>query len=82
VSVLLKSTSKKKPPRHYHIIFILLSDVAHEETNHLFVAADDDHDDRLSYDEIVNKYDVFVGSEATDYGDHLHNLDQFDHDEL
>jgi hypothetical protein len=41
--------------------FIFLSDVALEETNHLYVAADLDHDDRLSYKEIIDKYDVFVG---------------------
>lgn len=56
-------------------------EVANDEVNHLFVATDDDHDDRLSYDEIIRHYDVFVGSEATDYGDHLQNLDEF-HDEL
>lgn len=55
--------------------------VATEEVDHLFAASDDDHDDRLSYDEILDKYDVFVGSEATDYGDHLQNLDEL-HDEL
>lgn len=56
-------------------------EVATEEVNHLFAAADDDHDDRLSYDEIIEKYDIFVGSEATDYGDHLQNIEEF-HDEL
>lgn len=56
-------------------------EVAIEETSHLFVAADEDHDDRLSYDEIIDKYDIFVGSEATDYGDHLQNIEEF-HDEL
>jgi Ca2+-binding EF-hand superfamily protein len=54
--------------------------VATEEVDHLFAASDDDHDDRLSYDEILEKYDVFVGSEATDYGDHLQNIEE--HDEL
>lgn len=53
------------------------SDVASEEVDHLFAAADEDHDDRLSYDEIVNNHDIFVGSEATDYGDHLQNIDKF-----
>ena len=37
-----------------------------------FCSADDDHDEKLTIDEIVSKHDVFVGSEATDYGDHLH----------
>lgn len=55
--------------------------MAVDEVDHLFVAADEDHDDRLSYDEIIEKYDIFVGSEATDYGDHLQNIHHFS-DEL
>lgn len=49
--------------------------------NHLFAAADADQDDRLSYDEILENHDLFVGSEATNYGDHLHNIDNI-HEEL
>lgn len=49
-------------------------DVASDEVDHLFAAADDDHDDRLSYAEIIENYETFVGSEATDYGDHLTNI--------
>lgn len=56
-------------------------DVAIEEVDHLFAATDENHDDQLSYDEIIDKYDIFVGSEATDYGDHLQNIEEF-HDEL
>lgn len=56
-------------------------EVAEEEVDHLFASADEDHDERLSYVEIIDKYDIFVGSEATDYGDHLHNIHHFD-DEL
>uniref|UniRef100_A0A1Q3FK20 Reticulocalbin-3 n=1 Tax=Culex tarsalis TaxID=7177 RepID=A0A1Q3FK20_CULTA len=56
-------------------------EVAEDEVAHLFVSTDDDHDDRLSYKEIIDKYDIFVGSEATDYGDHLQNIHHFD-DEL
>lgn len=48
-------------------------DIADEEVNHLFAASDDDHDDILSFDEIVEHHDIFVGSEATDFGDHLTN---------
>lgn len=47
-------------------------DVAEDEVKHLFASTDDDHDDKLSIDEIVKHHDVFVGSEVTDYGDHLH----------
>ncbi|KAJ1520096.1 hypothetical protein ONE63_004318 [Megalurothrips usitatus] len=53
-------------------------DIAKDEVDHLFASADDDHDDLLSYNEILEHYDVFVGSEATDYGDHLHNMHLFD----
>ncbi|XP_058819013.1 reticulocalbin-2 [Topomyia yanbarensis] len=56
-------------------------EVAEDEVAHLFASSDEDHDDRLSYEEIIDKYDVFVGSEATDYGDHLQNIHHFD-DEL
>lgn len=56
-------------------------DIAEDEVDHLFAAADDDADDQLSFLEILDHHDVFVGSEATDYGDHLHNLDRFE-DEL
>ncbi|XP_030383374.1 reticulocalbin-2 [Scaptodrosophila lebanonensis] len=56
-------------------------DVAVDEVDHLFVSTDEDHDDRLSYLEILNNYDTFVGSEATDYGDHLQNINHFE-DEL
>ncbi|XP_055638809.1 reticulocalbin-2 [Toxorhynchites rutilus septentrionalis] len=56
-------------------------EVAEDEASHLFASSDEDHDDRLSYQEIIDKYDVFVGSEATDYGDHLHNIHHFE-DEL
>lgn len=56
-------------------------EVADDEVAHLFASADDDHDDRLAYKEIIDKYDIFVGSEATDYGDHLQNIHHFE-DEL
>ncbi|GAB0093394.1 reticulocalbin-2 [Sergentomyia squamirostris] len=56
-------------------------DVATDEVEHLFASSDEDHDERLSYDEIISNYDTFVGSEATDYGDHLQNIHHFN-DEL
>ncbi|XP_037710063.1 reticulocalbin-2 [Drosophila subpulchrella] len=55
--------------------------IANDEVDHLFVSTDEDHDDRLSYLEILNNYDTFVGSEATDYGDHLQNINHLS-DEL
>ncbi|SPP81927.1 reticulocalbin-2 [Drosophila guanche] len=48
--------------------------IASDEVDHLFVSTDEDHDDRLSYLEILKNYETFVGSEATDYGDHLQNI--------
>ena len=51
------------------------------QVDHLFSGADDDMNEILSFEEVLNNHDLFVGSEATDYGDHLHNLDRFD-DEL
>jgi len=56
-------------------------EIADEEVAHLFSASDDDHDGFLSFAEILEHHDVFVGSEATDYGDHLNNIHRFD-DEL
>lgn len=58
-----------------------IREIAEEEVDHLFVASDDDHNAVLSFLEIIDHYDIFVGSEATDYGDHLHNIHQFS-DEL
>lgn len=56
-------------------------EIADDETTHLFASADDDNDGVLSFDEILEHHDVFVGSEATDYGDHLKDVDRFS-DEL
>lgn len=56
-------------------------EIAEEEVEHLFASSDDDHDEILSFDEIIEHHEIFVGSEVTDYGDHLHNLHHFD-DEL
>ncbi|CAH0381721.1 unnamed protein product [Bemisia tabaci] len=56
-------------------------EIAEEEVNHLFAAADEDNDGALSFNEILANYDTFVGSEATDYGEHLNNIHAFE-DEL
>lgn len=63
------------------IYCILISEIAEEEVDHLFAASDDDGDNILSFQEIVDHHETFVGSEATDYGDHLHNIHIFQ-DEL
>lgn len=39
-----------------------------DESNHLFAEADGDQDGFLSGQEMIDKHDVFVGSQATDYG--------------
>uniref|UniRef100_A0A1A9WK75 Reticulocalbin-3 n=1 Tax=Glossina brevipalpis TaxID=37001 RepID=A0A1A9WK75_9MUSC len=48
--------------------------VATDEVDHLFASTDENHDNRLSYQEILDNYETFVGSEVTDYGDHLQNI--------
>ncbi|XP_002162407.1 calumenin-A [Hydra vulgaris] len=39
-----------------------------EEANHLIKGADDNNDNKLSYEEILDHYNLFVGSTATDHG--------------
>jgi len=57
------------------------NEIATDEVNHLFAGADEDVDGVLSMDEILKNHELFVGSEATDYGEHLHNPHRMD-DEL
>lgn len=47
------------------------------ETKHLIFEADVDKDGKLSKEEIIEKYDVFVGSQATDFGEALIRHDEF-----
>lgn len=47
------------------------------EARHLIHEADKDKDGKLTRDEIIDKYDVFVGSQATDYGEALTRHDEF-----
>lgn len=49
-------------------------EIAGDEVDHLFAASDDDHDNQLTFEEILEHHDAFVGSEATDYGDHLQDI--------
>ncbi|GLH15971.1 hypothetical protein R5R35_005642 [Gryllus longicercus] len=56
-------------------------EIAEEEVSHLFASSDDNEDGVLSFQEILDHHQTFVGSEATDYGDHLHNIHVFQ-DEL
>ncbi|XP_062592134.1 calumenin-B-like isoform X1 [Saccostrea cucullata] len=47
------------------------------EALHLVNACDDDKDGKLSKDEILEHYDLFVGSQATDFGEALTRHDEF-----
>ena len=47
---------------------------AEHEAEHLIQGADKDGDGKLSIDEVVDAYTLFVGSEATNYGEHMLNL--------
>ena len=47
------------------------------ETKHLIGEADNDDDGVLTKEEIVEKHDLFVGSQATDFGDILLRHDEF-----
>jgi len=50
----------------------------HEESRHLLAEADDgDRDGQLTKEEVLNKYDLFVGSQATDFGEALTRHDEF-----
>lgn len=52
-------------------------DHADAEAKHLIYEADTNKDGILSHDEILDNYDVFVGSQATDFGDALTRHDEF-----
>lgn len=51
-----------------------MDELANEEATHLLTEADKDKDGKLSWHEIHDNYDIFVGSQATDYGDALHKM--------
>lgn len=48
-------------------------EIAEQEAEHLIRSSDTDKDGKLAIQEIVDHHDIFVGSEATDYGEHLQN---------
>ena len=51
-------------------------DHAEAEAKHLF-ESDENNDEKLTKDEILDKYDLFVGSQATDFGEALNQHDEF-----
>lgn len=52
-------------------------DHAEAEAKHLIYEADVDADEKLTKEEIIEKYDIFVGSQATDFGEALGRHDEF-----
>ncbi|VEN48850.1 unnamed protein product [Callosobruchus maculatus] len=52
-------------------------DHAEAEARHLIYEADSDADEQLTKEEVLNKYDLFVGSKATDFGEALTRHDEF-----
>lgn len=52
-------------------------DHADAEARHLILEADKNFDQKLSEDEVIEKYDIFVGSQATDFGEFLRHHDEF-----
>ncbi|KAJ8674995.1 hypothetical protein QAD02_010781 [Eretmocerus hayati] len=52
-------------------------DHAEAEARHLIYEADSDADQKLTKEEILDKYDIFVGSQATDFGEALTRHDEF-----
>lgn len=52
-------------------------DHADAEARHLIYEADHDADEQLTKDEVLNRYDLFVGSQATDFGEALARHDEF-----
>ncbi|KAG7305650.1 hypothetical protein JYU34_009750 [Plutella xylostella] len=52
-------------------------DHAEAEARHLVFEADADADEKLTKSEIIDKYDLFVGSQATDFGEALARHDEF-----
>ena len=53
-------------------------DHAEAEAKHLIYESDTgEKDGKLTADEIVDKYDLFAGSQATDYGEALNRHEEF-----
>ncbi|KAG8196449.1 hypothetical protein JTE90_012273 [Oedothorax gibbosus] len=52
-------------------------DNSESEAKHLIYESDVDRDNQLSKEEILNKFDLFVGSQATDFGEALVRHDEF-----
>lgn len=59
--------------------WILPDDYDHSEAEarHLVYESDANKDNKLTKEEILDKYDLFVGSQATDFGEALVRHDEF-----
>ena len=59
--------------------WILPPDYDHSqaEAKHLISESDENKDGSLTKEEVLNNYDLFVGSQATDFGEALVNHDEF-----
>jgi len=59
--------------------WIIPADFDHSgaEAKHLVFESDEDQDGSLTKEEILEKYDLFVGSQATDFGEALSRHDEF-----
>ncbi|XP_041366498.1 calumenin-B-like isoform X2 [Gigantopelta aegis] len=59
--------------------WIIPTDYDHSlaEAKHLMYESDADKDGKLTREEILDKYDLFVGSQATDFGEALTKHDEF-----
>ena len=47
------------------------------ESKHLILGSDADQDGELTKEEVLAKYDLFVGSQATEFGEALYKHDEF-----
>jgi len=52
-------------------------DHSEAEAKHLIFESDQDQDNMLTKEEVLEKYDLFVGSQATDFGEALTRHDEF-----
>lgn len=61
--------------------FLCFREAAENEADHLIESSDTNKDGILSISEIVDHHEIFVGSEATDFGGRLQDPHRFE-DEL
>uniref|UniRef100_A0A146VID8 Calumenin n=1 Tax=Fundulus heteroclitus TaxID=8078 RepID=A0A146VID8_FUNHE len=68
-----------KMDREETLDWILPADYDHAEAEakHLLYESDTDKDGKLTKEEVLNKFDLFVGSQATNYGEVLLRHDEF-----